>query len=78
MGFIFGLATKVKIYIGLAVAFAGIIGMAILKGQSIQKTKDEADRFKHRLEGMKHKMEVQKDVQSRTDDELIDGITRGK
>lgn len=78
IGFILGLGGKVKLYIGLAFAFAGIIGMAVLKGQSMQKTKDERDNFKRRLDAIKEKQEVKKDVQSRTDDDLIDGITRRK
>lgn len=35
-----GMGVKLKIYFGLAIAFAGIIGMAVLKGQSMQKTKE--------------------------------------
>ena len=76
--FISGVGVKVKLYIGLAVAFAGIIGMAVLKGQSIQKTKDERDNLKRRLRGINYKQEVQKDVKSSSNDDLIDGITRRK
>ena len=72
------LGAKVKLYIGLVIAFAGIIGMAVLKGQSMQKTKDERDNLKRRLRGINHKQEVQKDVKSSSDDDLIDGITRRK
>lgn len=40
IGFFLSLGVKVKLYIGLAIAFAGILGMAVLKGQSMQKTKE--------------------------------------
>lgn len=40
MRFILGFGVKIKLYIGLAIAFAGVIGMAVLKGQSMQKTKE--------------------------------------
>ena len=56
------------------VAFFGSIAVAFFKGKGAEKAKQTY----RRLEGMKHKQEVQKDVQSHTDDELIDGITRRK
>lgn len=72
--FFLGIGLKIKLYAAAAAAALVGAGLLILKGQSIQKNK----RMKERLEGMKKKQEVQKDVQSHTDDELIDGITKNK
>jgi len=59
--------------LGIAVAALGIVGV-YFKGSKA----NEAKHTERRLKGMKEKQEVQKDVQSHTDDDLVDGITRGK
>ena len=63
---------KLKLYLIAALGFIAALGMAVLKGQSMQETK----RMKERLEGIKHKEEVEDEVDNRNDDDLVAGIVR--
>ena len=65
---------KLKLYAAFALIGAGLVAAIYVMGGKAQKNKTTA----RRLKGMKHKQEVQKDVESRNDDDLIDGITRRK
>ena len=50
------------------------IGYALITGKKLEQRKN----LKRRLKGMKEKQEIKEDVETRDDDDLIDGITRRK
>ena len=50
------------------------IGYALITGKKLEQRKN----LKRRLKGMKEKQEIKKDVETRDDDDLIDGITKRK
>jgi len=74
IGFFLGIHAKLKMYAVAVLGFLAILATVYSKGKTAEKNK----RLKERLEGMKRKQEVVKDVEAHTDDELLDGITRRK
>ena len=63
---------KLKLYAAFALIGAGLVAAIYVMGGKAEKNKTTAARLK----GMKHKQEVEHEVDNRNDDDLIDGILR--
>ena len=63
---------KLKLYGLIAALFAGLMAVIYAMGSKSAKGKH----MKERLDAMKHKEEIEDEVDNRDDDELVSGIVR--
>ena len=65
---ILGIGLKAKLYAAAVAGFAVMLGLAVLKGQSMQEQKN----LKRRLDGMKNAQKVEKEIEDADRDTVID------